>query len=137
MAAEDVAYRVNIEETTTFSMKARVNQELMATADTVFHMNCYEPGQITPMHKHPYEDEVLYIVEGAGIIQFEDKSDLPFEAGDLVCLPSDQYHSIHAALNGRTKLLYFMRPNYKSVRRQGPQPFPDIQRLPGESRKKQ
>ena len=134
MAPKDDAYSVNIAEMTTFSTTARVYQELMATADTVVHMNCYEPGQITPMHKHLYEDDVLYIIEGSGVIQFEDKNDLPFEAGDLVCLPSDQYHSIHADLTGRTELLYFVKPDYKSVRRQGPNPFPGIKQLPGEGR---
>ena len=110
MAAKDDAYSVNIEKMAKISTKAGVNQELMATADTMVHMNCYE-------------DEVLYIVEGAGVIQFENKNDLPFEAEDLVCLPSDQYHGIHADLTGRTKLLYFMKPDYKSVRRQDPDPL--------------
>ena len=30
------------------------------------------------------------------------------------------------------RLLYFMKPGYKSVRRPGPQPLPEIKRLPGE-----
>ena len=52
----------------------------------------------------------------------------------VVYLPSDQYHSIHADLTGRTELLYFVKPDYKSVRRQGPNPFPGIKQLPGEGR---
>lgn len=135
MAADDNAYTVNVDEAAAFSSTARVNQELMATGDAVVHLNCYEPGQVTPMHKHPHEDEVLYIVEGAGVIRFEEREDLPFKAGDLVCLPGDQFHSIHAGPDGRTKLIYFMKPGYKSVRRTGPQPFPEIKRLPGEREK--
>lgn len=84
------------------------------------------------MHKNPEEDAVLFIVGGAGFIRFETKGDLPFKARDLVCLPSEQYHSINARPDGRMRLLYFMKPGYKSVRRPGPQPLPKIKRLPGE-----
>ena len=104
----------------------------MATGGTVVHLDCYEPGQVMPMHKYPEEDAVLYIVGGAGFIHFETKDDLPFKAGDLVCLPSEQYHSINTRPDGRMRLLYFMKPGYKSVRRPGPQPLPEIKRLPGE-----
>ena len=65
MDAEDDAYCVNVDEASTFSSRARVNQELMATGDAVVRVNCYEPVQVTPIHKHPEEDEVIYIVEGA------------------------------------------------------------------------
>ena len=104
----------------------------MATGGTVVHLDCYEPGQVTPMHKNPEEDAVLFIVGGAGFIRFETKDGLPFKAGDLVCLPSEQYHSINARPDGRMRLLYFMKPGYKSVRRPGPQPLAEIKRLPGE-----
>ena len=104
----------------------------MATGGTVVHLDCYEPGQVMPMHKYPEEDAVLYIVGGAGFIRFETEDDLPFKAGDLVCLPSEQYHSINARPDGRMRLLSFMKPGYKSVRRPGPQPLPEIKRLPGE-----
>ena len=80
----------------TFSSDARVNREIMATDTMVTRMNCYEPGQVTPMHMHPGEDEVIYIVEGGGAIAFQDREDLPFKAGDLLCLPGDQFHSIVA-----------------------------------------
>ena len=104
----------------------------MATGGTVVHLDCYELVQVTPMHKNPEEEAVLFIVGGAGFIRFETEDDLPFKAGDLVCLPSEQYHSINARPDGRMRLLYFMKPGYKTVRRPGPQPLPEIKRLPGE-----
>ena len=70
MAAKDNAYCVNVDEASTFSSTARVNRELMATGDAVVHLNCCEPSPITPMHKHPEEDKVLYNFEGAGLIRF-------------------------------------------------------------------
>ena len=84
------------------------------------------------MHKHPENDAVLCIIAGAEFIRFEIKGDLPFKACDLVCLPSEQYHSINTRPDGRMRLLYIMKPGYESVRRPGPQPLPEIKRLPGE-----
>ncbi len=84
------------------------------------------------MHKHSNKNEVLYIVEGSGEVTFELKEKLAMNAGDLVCLPADQYHSIQAGPDGRMMLLYFMKPEYMSERRPGPKPFPAIKRLPGE-----
>ena len=84
------------------------------------------------MHNHPNQDEVLYIVEGTGEVMFEVKEKLTINAGDHVCLPADQYHSIQAGPDGRMMLLYFMRPENTSERRPGQKPFPAIKRLPGE-----
>ena len=56
MAEMDDAYAVNVTEVAAFLADARVNQELMSTKDAIVHLNCYEPGQVTPMHKHPNED---------------------------------------------------------------------------------
>jgi len=116
MGATDTPRCVNVAEAAAFSPDARVNREIMATGTLVTRMNCYEPGQVTPMHMHPGEDEIIYIVEGAGAIAFQDRESLPFKSGDLLCLPGDQFHSIVAGSEGRTVLIYFMSPDYKSVR---------------------
>ena len=116
MSANDSARCISVPEAAEFSADARINRELMTTKSLITRMNCYEPGQVTPMHMHPGEDEILYIVEGAGKVTFRDSHDLPFKAGDLVCLPADQYHQIVAGPDGRTVLIYFMKPEYTSVR---------------------
>ncbi len=136
MSAQDAPRRVNVAEAAHFSAEARVNEELMATRGLVTRMNCYEPGQVTPMHKHPDEDEILYIVEGSGSVGFEGRDALPVRAGDLVCLPSDQFHWIEAGPESRMVLIYFMKPGYKSTRpadrdKEGADD-PAIDRLPGE-----
>lgn len=134
MGAKDAARCVNVSAAAKFSPDARVNEELMATSTMVTRMNCYEPGQITPMHLHPGEDELIYIVEGQGKMTFRDPDlkDLPFQAGDLVCLPGDQFHQIEAGTEGRTVLIYFMTPDYSSVRPDGPDAAQAATRLPGE-----
>jgi quercetin dioxygenase-like cupin family protein len=116
MGAKDAPRCVNVAETAHFSPDARVNEEIMATGTMVTRMNCYEPGQVTPMHLHPGEDEIIYVVEGNGHIAFQEREDLPFKTGDLLCLPGDQFHSIVAGPDQRTVVIYFMKPDYSSVR---------------------
>jgi len=101
MGAKDTPRCVNIAEAAHFSPDMRVNEEVMATPTLVTRMNCYEPGQVTPMHLHPGEDEIIYVVEGNGHFAFQDRENLPFRAGDLVCLPGDQFHSIVAGPDGK------------------------------------
>jgi quercetin dioxygenase-like cupin family protein len=125
---------VNVAKAAKFSPDARVNEQLMATDTLMTRMNCYEPGQVTPMHMHPKEDEILYVVEGAGVVTFKDSRCEPVSvtAGDLICLPCDQYHQINAGPDGRMVLIYFMSPKYESVR---PSDRPEEQAataLPGE-----
>lgn len=132
MGAKDDPRCVNVAKAATFSPDARTNREIMATGTMVTRMNCYEPGQVTPMHMHPGEDEIIYIVEGEGAIAFQDRDDLPFKAGDLLCLPGDQFHSIVAGKAGRTVLIYFMTPDYASVRPQDVEAAQARTSLPGE-----
>lgn len=131
MTARKAARSVNLADAAAFSAVARVNKELMATDGLVVRMNCYEPGQATPMHMHPNEDEILYVVEGAGTVGFADSDDLPVKAGDLVCLPKDQFHQIVAGPEDRMMLIYFMKPDYESVR-PGERAGDATVRLPGE-----
>jgi quercetin dioxygenase-like cupin family protein len=132
MSASDTARTVNVAKAAHFSPDARINEEIMATAGMVVRMNCYEPGQVTPMHMHPEEDEILYIVEGRGTVTFEGSDALAVKAGDLVCLPSNQFHQIVAGPDGRMVLIYFMKPDYKSVRPTARADHPASARLPGE-----
>lgn len=132
MSGNRTARVVNVAEAATFSPDARVNRELMATPTLVTRMNCYEPGQVTPMHMHPHEDEILYVVEGEGVVTFKNSADVPVRTGDLICLPADQYHQINAGPNGRMVLIYFMKPDYASVRPDDPAADQAGTALPGE-----
>ena len=132
MGATDAPRCVNIAEAAHFSPDMRVNEEVMATPTMVTRMNCYEPGQVTPMHLHPGEDEIIYVVDGGGHIAFPERDDLPFRKGDLLCLPGDQFHSIVAGPDTRTVVIYFMKPDYASVRPAETDTAQAKTRLPGE-----
>jgi len=116
MEAKDTATIIALSDAISFSSEARVNKELLTATMAEVRMNCYEPGQITPMHMHPDEEEVMIVIEGKGAVLFEEKDDLPIKQGDLIHLPSDQFHAIKAADDSRMVLVYFMKPGYSSRR---------------------
>jgi len=72
---------LNINDLKRFSDEARVNMPLITSQDLVTRMNCYEPGQVTPFHVHPRDDEMIFCVEGRGTITFADRSPMPIEQG--------------------------------------------------------
>ena len=52
MATPANVQAVNINDLKRYSSEARVNQPVVISKDLVTRMNCYEPGQITPLHVH-------------------------------------------------------------------------------------
>lgn len=132
MSDNDGARSVNVTEAINFSPHARTSQEIMATGNLVTRMNCYEPGQATPQHMHPDEDETLYVVEGSGSVTVEGDEALAIKTGDLICLPAGRFHRIDAGPHSRLVLIYFMKPDYTSVRPDVITEDSGIERLHGE-----
>ena len=131
MTTQGSVQAVNIHDLKRYAPDARVNQPLLSSKDLVTRMNCYEPGQITPLHVHPDDDEVVYCVEGRGAVTFEDRDAVPLLPGTLVSLPAGLAHRIAAAADSRMVVIYTTNAGYTSVR-----PHPGSGdasvRLPGE-----
>ena len=132
MKAKDTSTVIALSGAISFSSEARVNKELLTATMAEVRMNCYEPGQITPMHMHPDEEEVMIVIEGKGAVLFEEEDDLPIRQGDLVHLPSNQFHAIKAADDSRMVLVYFIKPGYSSRRPSEPEENAAIAKLHGE-----
>jgi quercetin dioxygenase-like cupin family protein len=92
---------------------------LLESKDFVTRMNCYEPGQVTPFHVHPNDDEVIFCVEGRGAITFEKLPPVPMVPGSLVSLPAGLPHGIEAAADSRMVVIYTTNAGYTSERPQG------------------
>lgn len=131
MAAGGIVQALNIHDLKRYSAEARVNQPLLASKDLVTRMNCYEPGQITPLHVHPDDDEVVFCVEGRGAVTFEAREAVPMAPGSLVSLPAGLPHRIEAAADSRLVVIYTTNAGYTSVRPEG-RPSDASVRLPGE-----
>ena len=125
---------LNISGLIKYSQEARVNQPLLDSKDLVTRMNCYEPGQVTPFHVHPNDDEVIFCVEGRGAITFADRPDVPMTQGSLVSLPAGLPHGIAAAADSRMVVIYTTNAGYTSERPEGRAAEAGIA-LPGERAK--
>lgn len=132
MTNQGTVQALNINDLKRYSSEARVNQPLLSSNDLVTRMNCYEPGQVTPMHIHPSDDEVIFCVEGRGAITFVDREEVPISAGSLVSLPAGLTHGIKAAADRRMVVIYTTNAGYTSVRPNAHCEDGSI-RLPGES----
>ncbi len=135
MATNGTVQSLNIHDLTKYSPAARVNQSLLESKDFVTRMNCYEPGQVTPFHVHPNDDEVIFCVEGRGAITFEHLDDVPMAPGSLVSLPAGLPHGIKAAADSRMVVIYTTNAGYTSVRPAAQSADAGIQ-LPGERARK-
>ena len=119
MGSTGTVQTLNINDLTRYSPDARVNQPLLDSKDFVTRMNCYEPGQVTPFHVHPNDDEVIFCVEGRGAITFEARPAVPMVPGSLVSLPAGLPHGIEAAKDSRMVVIYTTNAGYTSVRPEG------------------
>jgi quercetin dioxygenase-like cupin family protein len=119
MTTHATVQSLNIKDLIQYSSEARVNLPLLASKDLVTRMNCYEPGQVTPFHVHPTDDEVIYCVEGRGAITFESLPPAPLAPGTVISLPAGLPHGIEAAADSRMVVIYTTNAGYSSVRPEG------------------
>ncbi|MCC7082756.1 MAG: cupin domain-containing protein [Burkholderiales bacterium] len=131
MTTPSCAPALNINDLKRFSPLARVNLALLQSKDLVTRMNCYEPGQVTPVHMHPEHDEIVFCVEGRGRITFAGLDEVPLSPGSLALLPAGIVHGIEAAPDSRMVVIYVVDAGYTSVRPSAPSVDASI-RLPGE-----
>lgn len=116
MTTQPSAPALNINALKRFSPQARVNLPLLRSRDLVTRMNCYEPGQFTPVHTHPVDDEIVFCVEGRGRVTFEGLPEVPLTPGSLVVLPAGIAHGIEAAADSRMVVIYVIDADYTSTR---------------------
>ena len=131
MTTQGTVQAVNINDLKRYAPEARVNQPLVSSKDLVTRMNCYEPGQITPLHMHPSHDEVVFCVEGRGAVTFEERDDVPLVPGAVVSLPAGLAHRLEAAPDSRMVLIYTASADYTSIRPHTESGGASV-RLPGE-----
>ena len=68
MATPDNVQSVDINDPKRNSPAARVNLPPLDSKGSRPRMNCYEQGQVTPLHMHPDDGEVGFCVEERGAV---------------------------------------------------------------------
>tara|TARA_B100000315_G_scaffold60529_1_gene54888 strand:- start:11557 stop:11931 length:375 start_codon:yes stop_codon:yes gene_type:complete len=94
MALSEIVEIHEIADLTEFSEDDRIRKKLLQSKGAVCEFVCYLPGQHTVLHKHPAQDEIFYVVQGTGLITFEDQDDLTVKAGSVVFVPAGTTHGI-------------------------------------------
>jgi len=100
-----------------YSPERRVRKPLFQSDIIVSELVCYEPGQITKQHIHPYQDEIFYGVQGEGMVTFADREDVPIGPGTMVFVPAGVRHGIEAA-DSRLVITFTKGPGLPNPHRQ-------------------
>lgn len=83
----------NVGDAIEFSEEKRVRKPIFKEDSMKVEMLCYLPGQAIPLHHHPKEDEVFFIVDGEAVMTVDDEEKRLFPR-DLVFVPANSKHSI-------------------------------------------
>jgi quercetin dioxygenase-like cupin family protein len=93
----------------TFSAE-RMTKSSVAEGEFLFAgLNCFEPGQEHALHSHAGQDKLYVLLEGAGIVQVGEKSEL-LSAGDAAFAPSGVVHAIRNPGPGRLVVMAILSP---------------------------
>ena len=93
-----------------FSKEEFIRKPLIQSKGITCDFVCFEPGQAAVMHKHPVQDEIFYVVDGKGVITFEDRNDIPVETGSAVFIPSGVVHGVATTHSHRLILMLTKGP---------------------------
>jgi quercetin dioxygenase-like cupin family protein len=104
---------LHIEELLEFSPQKRIRKKLLGSRRIVTELLCYEPGQSTPIHHHPEQDEVFLVLEGQGTISVgeeEAAEEAAIGPRSLLHVPAGTRHGMKAAGDSRMVVLFFKAP---------------------------
>ena len=99
----------DIHELKEFTTEKQIRKKLFKTEQLWSEIACYEPGQATVMHKHPLEEEFIYIVEGTANMNIEGE-EVQFGAGELAKFPKNVMHDVRNLQNHRLVIMFTKSP---------------------------
>ncbi len=99
---------LQIDSLVEFSAAKRIRKKLLGSPKIVAELLCYEPGQSTPIHQHPQQDEIFYVLEGTGKLTLGDE-ETDIHPKSLILVPAQMRHGLIAA-DSRLVILFFKAP---------------------------
>jgi len=113
MATTGVAEVFDLHALKEFAPDKRVRKMLFKTDQLWSEIACYEPGQSTVMHKHPREEEAIFVLEGTATMSVGGE-EVVASAGTLVKFGHDVLHDVRNL--GRERcVIMFVKVNPKIV----------------------
>ena len=86
-----------------FDSRERVEHILATVGSGDVTVACWEPGQVSPYHCHPYATEIYFCYEGGGVMRTP-VEEVAVRPGAFVVHPPDELHEFE---NGATRSLLF------------------------------
>lgn len=90
-------------------MRKNSSEKMFKTEQIWSEIACYEPGQATVMHKHPLEEEFIYIVEGTANMNIEG-DEIELNAGELAKFPANIMHDVRNLQDHRLVIMFTKSP---------------------------
>ncbi len=97
-----------------FAPEKRVRKMLFKTDQLWSEIACYEPGQSTPMHQHPKEEEAIFVLEGAANMSIDGR-EVVVPAGAIVKFPHGVMHDVRN-LGTERCVIMFLKVNPKVLK---------------------
>ena len=101
--------QLKIEDVKEFSTEKRIRKKLLGSDRIVAEFVCYEPGQATPEHVHPKQDEIFYVVEGRGIM-LVDGEEIPLVPTSLILVKAREKHGVKTLPDSRLVMMFTKAP---------------------------
>ena len=92
-----------------FTPAERVRKKLFKTGQLWAEIACYEPGQSTVMHKHPYEEEAIFVLEGTPNMNI-DGEEVALPPGSVVRFRPCVMHDLRNLGNDRCVIMFIKVP---------------------------
>ena len=92
-----------------FKPEKRVRKKLFKTGQLWSEMVCYEPGQSTVMHHHPYEEEQFLIVSGIATMNVGG-DEITLAAGSLLLIAATVPHDVRNLGKERLMMVFTKVP---------------------------
>jgi quercetin dioxygenase-like cupin family protein len=97
-----------------FAPEKRVRKMLFKTDQLWSEIACYEPGQSTPMHQHPKEEEAIFVLEGTANMNIDGR-EVVVPAGAIVKFPNAVMHDVRN-LGTERCVIMFLKVNPKVLK---------------------
>jgi len=86
---------VDLKASEEFAPDHHVHKSLTSTPRSDISIACWEPGQTSPIHRHPGADEIYHVIEGAGLFS-DGRTERRLGRGDTVIFPAGELHQVQA-----------------------------------------
>lgn len=92
-----------------FAQPKRIRKKLFKTEQLWTEMVCYEPGQSTVLHHHPYEEEQFLVISGTATMNVGG-DELTLNAGSVMLVASRVPHDVRNLANERLVIVFTKVP---------------------------